>query len=240
MDALVMIAFLAVWAGAWWWLAKRMGAKGRGWFLRHLVGSTGGLFGGLVLVALCLEVGLIESAEKPKNQVAVEASPSPSIPAPVEAGPEEPPQPVADDVEQPAKTLGLQPEEYAARVNSALKELGKSDRVDASAITRGEVNDVLNAKLGPHAALIAGISKDTGEVLDLTVIGAGDGTPASGLEIMMMASAALSAAAPGSDFREVFKQLPSMMDGQPQTYGHVKISAKTMEQLGTWFFASPI
>jgi hypothetical protein len=234
MDALVMIVALAVCAGAWWLVAKRMKANGRGWFLRNWAGSFTGVFGALVLVALSLEVGLIQPAEKPTAQTSAEA-PNPAV---VEAEPEDNVQPVA--LKEPAKTLGIQPADYAARVNAVLSTLGKPDRVDASAITSGEVNDVLNAKLGPYAALIAGISKETGEVQDLTVIGAGDGSPASGLEIMMMASAALSAAAPGSDFKEVFKQLPAMMEGKSQTYGQVEVSAKTMDQLGTWFFAAPI
>lgn len=240
MDALVMIAALAVWAGAWWWLAKRMGSKGRGWFSRHLVGSAAGLFAGLVLVSLSLEVGLIEPAGKPTDSIAAEASPNQASPADEAAKPNDATPPVALEARQPVKSLGIRAAVYAERVNAALIEFGKPARVDPSAITPGDVNDVLNAKLGPYAALIASVSKETGEVVDLTVIGAGDGSPASGLEIMMMASAALAAAAPEADFRQVFKQLPAMMDGEHQTYGQVEVSAKTMDQLGTWFFATPI
>ncbi len=239
MDAVVMVAFLAVWAGAWWWLAKRMGSNGRGWFVRNLAGGSAGLFAGLVLVTICIEAGLIQPASKNAEETIAEASPAVSTTADSQANPRLAAQPEAEAA-APAKTLGLNPDIYAERVNAVLQRLEKPYRVDTSDVTPGEVNDVLKAKLGPHAALVASISKGSGEIIDLTVIGSGDGSPASGLEIMMMASAALSAAAPDADFREVFKQIPAMMEGESKTYGPVKMGAKTMDQLGTWFFASPI
>ncbi|HHX6814692.1 TPA: hypothetical protein ACXJW0_006261, partial [Pseudomonas aeruginosa] len=64
MDALVMVLFVAAIAGGWWWLAKRMKASGRGWFVRHLLGSTAGTFAGLVVVSVALSLGIIEADQK--------------------------------------------------------------------------------------------------------------------------------------------------------------------------------
>lgn len=138
------------------------------------------------------------------------------------------------------KTIGITPKQYAERVNANLASLNKTYRVDGGAVEPGEVNDVLTANLGPYASLVATVSKTKGEIIDVTLIGAGDGKPMSGLEIMMMASATLAAAAPEANYKEVFKKLPSMLDGNAEVYGGVKLHVKKSEQVGTWFFATPI
>jgi hypothetical protein len=141
--------------------------------------------------------------------------------------------------EEERKSLGVSPNAYANRINALLKKLERPYRVDPAQIVKGDVNDVLNSKLGKYTTLVAIVSKK-GEIIDVTVIGGGDGTPASGLEIMMLASAALTAAAPGAEFKEVFTGLPELMNGKTMTYGDVKLSAKRSEELGNWFFAEPI
>lgn len=143
-------------------------------------------------------------------------------------------------VEQVAvKTLGITPKQYADRINPIIAKFDKPYQVEGT-VEPGEVNDVFTANLGPYASLVGTVSKANGEIIDITLIGAGDGKPMSGLEIMMMASATLAAAAPTADYKEVFKKLPSMLDGTPEVYGNVKLSVKKNEQLGTWFFATPI
>ncbi len=141
---------------------------------------------------------------------------------------------------KPVKTLEVTPKQYAARLNALLKKAKLNYRVDGGSITKGEVNDVLNAPIGKHAALVAGISKKNGKVLDILVMGSGDGTPASGLEIMMVVSAALAASTEGGEFSKVFQELPNMIEGKELVEGNVKLGAKKMDQLGTWFFASPV
>ncbi|PRW80065.1 hypothetical protein C7A12_02505 [Pseudomonas fluorescens] len=121
-----------------------------------------------------------------------------------------------------------------------LKIADMEHRVHAKQVIVGEVNDVLNISIGKHAALVAGVSKLNGQVLDVVVMGSGDGTPSSGLDIMMVASAALAAAASDVEFSEVFRGLPALIKGQDRTYGDVKLSAQQMDGMGTWFFASPI
>lgn len=231
MDGLVGILALAVLAGTWWWLAKRLRQNGKGWLVRNLAGSSTGCFMGLMVVVLALEAGIIK--EKPPSDA------PPVVEKPAEV------QPVTPVATKPRdktvqKTLGVTPEEYASRLNPILKKFEKSYRLDPKDIKVGEVNNTLSANLGPYASLVATVSKETGEILEITLIGAGNGSPASGLEIMSVASAALASAAPGSDFRDVFKQLPTMMEGKPEIYGNVKLSVKSTQEIGTWFFASPI
>lgn len=141
---------------------------------------------------------------------------------------------------QEQKSLRMTPVAYANQLNAILEKLERPYRVDPAQITKGDVSDVLNAKLGKYASLVAGVSKTTGEILEVTVIAGGDGTPTSGVEIMMAASAALTAAAPGAPLKEVFTGLPEMIDGKTMTYGKVQLSAKRSEELGTWFFAEAL
>lgn len=238
MDALVMMLCLAVVVGLWWWLAKRMKDGGRGWLLRHFAGSSAGMFAGLLVVALAIEVGLISPApveEQKGGEVAavVQAEAQPKAASEPAAAARAP---AAEEV----KTLGLTPEQYAARLNQVLQKADISHRIDGRNVVKGEVNDVLQASIGTHAALVASISKASGEVLSVTVIGSGDGSGRSGLEIMMVATAALTAAASGVEFREVFQGLPEMIKGQTRTYGDVKLSVMPMNEMGTWFIAEPI
>lgn len=138
------------------------------------------------------------------------------------------------------KTLGVTPKQYAERINSIIKKFDKPYSVDGGSVKSGDVNDVFSANIGPYTSLVASVSKENGQIQELTLIGAGDGKPLSGLEIMMMASAALAAAVPEADYKEVFKKLPSMLEGKPEIYGDVKLSVKSTDQVGTWFFASPL
>lgn len=210
MDGLIGLLCLGIAVGTWWWLASRMKRNGRGWFIRNIAGSFAGCFMAFFLVGMAIEAGIIESKSPEKSEIVA------------------------------VKSLHMTPAQYAERINPLLEKFEKPYRVDPSSITEGEVQNVLNVKLGPYASLVAGVSRETGDLLDVTLIGAGDGKPASGLEIMMIASAALAAATPDADYRDVFKVLPAMIDGSPKNYGQVKLSVKLTEIMGTWFMAAPI
>lgn len=222
MDNLVGVLCLAAGAGTWWWLAGRMKKRGSGWLTRQMAGSFACCFMAVVVAGIAVSTGVV------KNKV----------PDPVKA------QAVTEQHETPAKieikTLGMTPAVYAERINPLLDKYEKPYRVDPTEITKGEVQDILKTSLGPYASLVAAVSKDTGELVDVTLIGAGDGKPMSGIEIMLIASAALAAAAPDADYREVFKKLPEMLKGSEQTYGQVKLSVKSTDMMGIWFMAAPI
>lgn len=222
MDNLVGVLCLAAGAGTWWWLAGRMKKRGSGWLTRQMAGSFACCFMAVVVAGIAVSTGVV------KNKV----------PDPVKA------QAVTEQHEIPAKieikTLGMTPAVYAERINPLLEKYEKPYRVDPTEITKGEVQDILKTSLGPYASLVAAVSKETGELVDVTLIGAGDGKPMSGIEIMLIASAALAAAAPDADYREVFKKLPEMLKGSEQTYGQVKLSVKSTDMMGIWFMAAPI
>lgn len=232
MEGLIGLLCLGVAVGTWWWLSSRMKKSGRGWFVRTVAGSFSGCFMLFFLVGMAVEAGLIESTDQKSSEV-VDVK-KPAQPEVVKSEAREKSQEVN------GKSLHMTPAQFADRINPLLKKFEKPYRVDPSSIREGDVQNVLSVRLGPYASLIAGVSKDTGDLLDVTLIGAGDGKPASGLEIMMLATAVLSAAAPDADHQEVFKGLPEMIDGGTKTYGQVKLSVKSTDMVGTWFMAAPI
>jgi hypothetical protein len=135
------------------------------------------------------------------------------------------------------KTLGMTPKLYVLRLNLMLNEMDPTYRLEDEKITEGSVNNVLRGNLGTHAALVATVSKSTGELLSVTLIGAGDGSAASGFEIMLMASAALAAAISDGEPREILEAMPRLLEGNEQYIGGVKLSASKTDVLGTWFHA---
>lgn len=222
MDNLVGVLCLAVGVGTWWWLAGRMKKRGRGWLTRQVAGSFACCFMAIFVAALAVSTGIVQSKSAEQAKVA-SAPEQKTVVAKVEI-----------------KTLRMTPDTYAQRINQLLEKYEKPYRLDPSEITEGEVQDILKANLGPYASLVAGVSKETGELVDVTLIGAGDGKPMSGLEIMLVANAALAAATPEADSRDIFKKLPEMLKGSEQTYGQVKLSVKSTDMMGTWFMAAPI
>lgn len=222
MDNLVGVLCLGVGAGTWWWLAGRMKKRGSGWLTRQVAGSFACCFMAIVVAGIAVSTGVVKS-KTPEQARATSVAEQ---------------KPVAAKVE--VKTLRMTPAAYAARINPLLEKFEKPYRVDPTEVTKGEVQDILKTNLGPYASLVAAVSKETGELVDVTLIGAGDGKPMSGLEIMLIASAALAAAAPDADHRDVFKKLPDMLKGSTETYGQVKLSVKPTDMMGTWFMAAPI
>lgn len=222
MDDLIGVLCLGVGAGTWWWLAGRMKKNGSGWLSRLIAGSFAGCFMTVVAAGIAVSTGVVES-KSPERAKASSAAEQKVTPAVVKV-----------------KTLGMTPAVYAERMNQLLEKYEKPYRVDPTDITTGDVQDILKNNLGPYASLVAAVSKETGELVDVTLVGAGDGKPMSGLEIMLIASAALAAAAPDADYREVFKKLPEMIKGNSQTYGRVELSVKSTDMMGTWFIAAPI
>ena len=243
-DTIVLILFFATVIGMWIWLSGRMKRNGRGWFLRHLAGASAGMFAGTMIVSIALAIGFIET--KSHQQVAKVESASTQQEAPAKEAVE--PQPVAQESSPPVettsvttqKTLGLTYQSYAKRLNKVLASLDKKYKVTGAVFSEGAVNDTWQAKLGEFVAVVASVSKENGEVLEVVAIGGGDGTPASGLEVMVMASAALTAATSDVEFREVFQGLPAMVKGQDRSYGNVKLSVNATKEVGNWFIASPI
>jgi len=222
MDDLVGVLCLGVGVATWWWLAGRMKKRGSGWLTRQVAGSFACCFMAVAIAGIAVSTGIVESKTPSQANTSVVAKREVA--------------PGAFDV----KSLQMTPIVYADRINPLLEQFEKPYRVDPAEVSTGDVNNVLKAELGPFASLILTVSKNTGDIVDVMLIGVGDGSPSSGVEIMLIGTAALAAAAPEANHRDIFKKLPEMMKGSKETYGQVKLTIKATDQMGTWFMAAPI
>lgn len=222
MDDLVGVLCLGVGVATWWWLAGRMKKRGGGWLTRQVAGSFACCFMAVAIAGIAVSTGIVESKTPSQASASVTTKRDITLEA------------------SEVKSLQMTPAAYADRINPLLEQFEKPYRVNPTPVSIGEVNNVLKAELGPFSSLILTVSKDTGDIVDVMLIGVGDGSPSSGVEIMLIGTAALAAAAPEANHRDVFKKLPEMMKGSKETYGQVKLSIKSTDQMGTWFMAAPI
>lgn len=120
MDGLIALLSLGLGIAAWWWVAKTLGAKGKGVIVRHLAGAAAWFFGTTLLFGTAQAVGLVEppkpadttaeaekKAEQPDaNEADLEAAKPPSEPEAKPAERTPGPFAVTLDVQVPDKDAG--------------------------------------------------------------------------------------------------------------------------------------
>lgn len=240
MDFVVFLAALIVWGVVWVQLYRMYRKRARGWVVSQLVSGTLGTAAGFFVVVLALGVGLIEARQAGETS---DVSTPAAVEAVMEATPvaiEPEPAPAPQPPPSASKTFGFNDERYLERLEQALKTVDHTRSIEARPIKEGEVNDSRSIVLSPVVSITLGLDKHSGHIKAITVIGVGDGTDVSGLEILMQASAALSAAVPGASVSEVMKQMPSLLEEKPVRFGNIRLSTMKMEALGTWFLAEPV
>lgn len=145
----------------------------------------------------------------------------------------------AEAIQQP-KSLGYTLETYTERLNHLLEKADRPYRIDAKDIEHGETISVLKSSMGKHAVVLVSMATKTGQVRDVVLIAGGDGTMRSGAEIIIAASAVLTAAVPGAELSQSGAWVKEIIEGRPQVVGSVKLSAKRTDGMGTWFTAEPL
>ncbi|MBD8613842.1 hypothetical protein IFT69_08950 [Pseudomonas putida] len=234
MDFVVFMTALIVWGVVWVQLYRMYRKRARGWVVSQLVSGTLGTAAGFFVVVLALGVGLIKAP--PTEETEGVATPS-VVKAMAEGTPSDP---LHVSTSSASETFGFDDEQYLERLEQALKTVDHIRPIKARPIKEGEVNDSRSIVLSPVVSITLGLDKRTGNIKAITVIGVGDGTDVSGLEILLQANAALSAAVPGASVSEVMKQMPSLLEDKPVRFGNIRLSTIKMEALGTWFLAEPV
>lgn len=246
MDFVVFLVALIVWGVIWVSLYRIYRQRSWGWVSSQLMSGTMGTAAAFFVVVLALGTGLIEARQAGDTGDV----PTPSVVAGVAAGaPTEPePEPEPEQEQEPetaptpaaTKTFNFNDERYLKRLEQVLKTLNHKQPFEARPIKRGVINDTRTIMLSSVVAITLGLDKHSGYVNAITVIGMGDGTVMSGAEIFIQASAALGAAIPGASAFEMAKPLSSLLEGKSVQLGNIRLSARKMDELGTWFFAEPV
>lgn len=86
--------------------------------------------------------------------------------------------------------------DFENRFNSFIAENQLAITPLAGQIEEGEVQNTLSYDLTPHSSMVAMVNKDTSKIKDIMMIGAGDGSEDSGLNIMVSLGSLIAAADP--------------------------------------------
>lgn len=95
-----------------------------------------------------------------------------------------------------AQSLGYDLDGFAILFNIASQEFESSFQIDNLSVTDGEVQDVATIMLNDYIAMNLSINKEDKSVRDILMIGQGDGTAASGLDIMVTIGTIITATNP--------------------------------------------
>lgn len=234
MDFVVFLAALIVWGVVWVQLYRMYRKRALGWVMSQMVSGVMGTVAAFFVVVLALAIGVIEAP--PARELEGLSTP-PVVETISEVTRSEP---LSASTPSASKTFGFNDGQYLERLEQALKTVDHTRPVEARLVQEGKVNNSRSIVLSPVVSITLGLDKHTGEVNAVTVIGVGNGTDASGIEILIQASAALSAAVPDASVGAVMKHMPSLLGEKPVRFGNVRLSTMKMEALGTWFLAEPV
>ncbi|WP_144461794.1 hypothetical protein [Siminovitchia fortis] len=150
-----------------------------------------------------------------------------------------------DKPKEKVYSLGFDAEGFKKRFNDVSKEYGSPFHIDSIEVKDGEIQDVATIMLNDLIAINLNINKKDGSIRDLTLIGQGDGTEGSGMDIMLGIGSIVSTLNPELDQdgrANVLKGL-GLDKGMPEdateyTEGNIKYSFVYVEGAGVTFSAS--
>ncbi|GIM45921.1 hypothetical protein DNHGIG_14700 [Collibacillus ludicampi] len=157
--------------------------------------SKSAIIGGLVIAAIGWFI--IPSS----SSTAVESTSSPSQQA---AGPNSETKDIKDkstqneknDAEKTAYSIGMNPEQFKVSFNQQAQAFGASFRINSLEIDEGPVQNSFKYMLNDHLGLVGSINKKDGSIRDVMLLGQGDGTLKSGLDILGGMGALIAATNP--------------------------------------------
>jgi len=160
--------------------------------------------------------------------------------------------------EQPAPQVSVtrEPEfnfnadQFAHAFNAASKTFGQSYRIHKVEIKHGAVHDYFEHKFTHDVSLTVGVSKETGHILNITALVAGNGDATDNRHALMAISEVVTAASDPNMPKEKASKLVSDMlkeAGQPHESGqfpqrfinHVRYVLRSGSSIGSWWIASP-
>lgn len=146
--------------------------------------------------------------------------------------------PISTSVDE--KSLELPVDTFVKRLNSRLKTAQVGFTAGKPEISEGAVNDVLKLPVGPHNVVIATLGKGSRVIKQVMIVGSGDGTPKSGMTILMAVSAVFAATTPDLQVKDVLPNLPDILKGEDQQHGSVSFSGVKTPTMGAVFTAQAI
>ncbi|MBY8609954.1 hypothetical protein K7N18_34605 [Burkholderia arboris] len=211
-------------------------------------------FGSAALFALVLAVGISGCSDQkgnktpPPDSAASAVTPQAAVQkesSAVAAKTEQKEDPPVE-AEAAEKNLDMTPDQYAKNFNAMMAKLKEPFRIKPR-VEKGESADTFKSALNDNLYVVGSISKTTGKLSSIVFMGAGDGTVESGANIIIVATAALTAAVPNGTIKTVGPVVGSLMSdfdeksgkSASKIFNDVKLWHTRSEQMGAWFGAEP-
>lgn len=145
--------------------------------------------------------------------------------------------------------IGMDVEGFRKAFNSTATNLNLADlTIGKLKVQDGAVQDVFSYKISEYVYLQGIVNKSDGSVREVTMIGAGDGTPQSGTDILLTIGLVIASTNPGLTTEEragVLQDLGLLSEGvditqinQSTKRNGIKYTIKGSKELGIWFIAS--
>ncbi|MEC2074578.1 hypothetical protein [Metabacillus fastidiosus] len=144
-------------------------------------------------------------------------------------------------------TLGIDPNEFKKRFNSAADEFQANFYINDLKINKGEVQDIAQVKLNDNIFLNITVNKADGSIRDVGMIAKGDGTSKSGTDIIFTMGILITSTNPSltpDERGDVLKDLGLMDQGvdilnidKETVRNNIKYHLMGSEQIGIMFSA---
>lgn len=245
MNDLIMnfvLIFVAVFV--WFKITKFFIAQGRGLCISILAGVSTGFCAGVVTLVIGLE--LFGIPQTPEGDIPKTPTEQPTLqPLPDGLTPSGP----AHQIAIPPN-LGYTPGAFRTAYNAKRHELGPNNFVEPMQetlkISEGAVNNTFQVMLNEHIALVGIVHKQSGLLLEITLIGQGDGTMQSGAAIIQTMATLISVFSPELSIERRGKLVIDMIDKvrdqqatDSQTINAIEYTINRDEITGTFFYISP-
>lgn len=143
----------------------------------------------VIVVVGLIYIGGSGGTNEPRDQPATPAVQTNSVAETTNTNLPEPakkePEPTKEEDKKIPGTLGFTPEEFRDRFNKSAKEMSTDFKITDLKVKPGEVQDVFQYMLTKNLVITGAVNKLDGSVREVMILGSGDGTIDSGIDIIM-------------------------------------------------------
>ena len=143
---------------------------------------------------------------------------------------------------QGGPTLQLKPMEFADRFNRYMSDSNSVFRINKPVVRTGPQTDTFNAALNDRMYVVGAVDKGTGDVRSVSLMGSPEGELDG--ETLMVATAVLASAMPGTDIKAVSRELSELRrtskgvdQVSARVLNNVKLFYIRTQATGVWFGA---
>lgn len=137
---------------------------------------------------------------------------------------------VKEDAPQPSHhNLGMTPDEFRKAYNVMIGQIEESWRVAEFDIQEGSVNNVFNVKLGNTSHIVGRVDKVNDQLLDVTVLVGGGGTPDDNIHAVAVMLSVAQVTTQGASKEKISNAVNNMMTKALESLENPKAKPKPLK-----------